>query len=176
MVKLWDNNPSTSSATAFALRPHIQLDIGEFRTDIRIVQVRARNDADLHQSQNLNIYVSPTTDFAGFGGRLCRSNVSPMSLGAAVNVSCPGDVYARYVTVQKDNTSHLNIGEIAAFIGKSCTLSGVQICVKLHSVLLTIYALAFVRGYACQCKGGNPRMGEGFGSISFKAQALYLQK
>lgn len=122
MTDLWDRDPNTLSATGFGLRPHIQLDIGEFRTDIHIVQVTARPDASLVQSQNLNVYVSPTTAFAGVGGKLCQANVSPMSLGAAINVSCPGNVFARFVTVQKDDENNLHLAEITAFIGMAPTI------------------------------------------------------
>ena len=101
----------------------MQFDFGTIRTDIEAVRITARSDDNLPNSQDLSLYLSPTTTFSGSNGVLCVSGLRFKSLGETTTVNCPTSTAARYLTVMKIGTGQLNVQEIAALVtslGRMC--------------------------------------------------------
>jgi hypothetical protein len=57
----------------------------------------------MSQQSNLSVWLSPTTAFQS--GTLCVANLSPSYIGEVMNVLCPVNASARYVTVWMNTTS-----------------------------------------------------------------------
>jgi hypothetical protein len=92
-----------------SVNPYMQFDLGSIRTDISIVRIVGRADwytdwssSSMSQQSNLSVWLSPTTAFQS--GTLCVSNLSPAVIGEVMNVLCPVNASARYVTVWMNTT------------------------------------------------------------------------
>ena len=102
--------------THWATNPYVQLDLGTLRRDILTVRLVSRADTALQQSQNLNVYLSATTDFLGANSTLCEANVTFNGLGTEEIVLCPVNFNARYVTVLKNGTNYLSLQEVQPMV------------------------------------------------------------
>ena len=101
-----------------SVNPWMQFDLGSIRTDISMVRIVGRADwygeppslgsTSLTQQSNLSVWLSPTTAFTS--GTLCAENLSPSGIGETLNVLCPVNASARYVTVQMNTTGKLSSG------------------------------------------------------------------
>lgn len=100
---LVDGNPNSNGAAEPQYTSSVMLDVGFERTDVRSVRLSPRADGDLHQSQMLSVYLSRTKPFEKAGSTLCRENITFARLGEAVEVECPKNAPARYVTVIRSN-------------------------------------------------------------------------
>ena len=70
--------------TQYATNPYMQLDLNTSRSDIASIRIVARADCCLSQSQNLNVYLSPTTNF--MAGTLCRAGIVYGAVGGVATV------------------------------------------------------------------------------------------
>ena len=104
----------------YAVNPYVQLDLGLLRSDILSVRIVARADAALSQSQNLNVYLSATTDFMGANSTLCQAGLTFVGLGSETSALCPVSFKARYVTVWKNGTDYLSLQEVQALVDGEC--------------------------------------------------------
>ena len=101
-----------------SVNPFMQFDLGSARSDISIVRIVGRADwyveppslgsSSLTQQSNLSVWLSPTPNFAS--GTLCAANLIPAYIGETLNVPCPTNVSARYVTVWMNTTGKLSNG------------------------------------------------------------------
>ena len=111
-AKAIDGRTRSTSSLAIVARsanPYMQFDLGRLRTDISVVRVVGRSDAyadpytsSMSQQSDLSVWLSPTPAFSS--GTLCASNLSPSAIGEVLNVLCPVNASAQYVTVWMNTT------------------------------------------------------------------------
>ena len=124
--KLVDGREKSTSSLGivqYATNPYVQLDLGSLRTDILQVRIVSRADTALAQSQNLNVYISATTNFMGANSTLCQVNITFDFPGDDAIALCPVNFPARYVTVLKNGTNYLSLQEIQPMIDGTCIQS-----------------------------------------------------
>ena len=101
---------STLAIVQYATNPHMQLDLGSSRSDITSVRITSRADCCLSQSQNLNVYLSPTTSFQS--GTLCDVGLKFARVGETVTVLCPVNATGRFLTILLNGTDYLSLQEV----------------------------------------------------------------
>ena len=96
--------------TGWSEFPFMQLNLGTSAPNVTAVRIVARADGWLHESQNLNVYVSSTTSWTASTASLCATNITFAVLGETTTVLCPtGFAWTtRYVTVVMNSTSNRN--------------------------------------------------------------------
>ena len=125
VAKAVDGREKSTSSLAivqYATNPYMQLDLGSLRSDILQVRLVSRADGWLAQSQNLNVYISTTTNYLGAGSTLCQANVTFDFLGDDAIALCPVNFTARYVTVWKNGTNYLSLQEVQPMVDSKCVL------------------------------------------------------
>jgi hypothetical protein len=100
----------------YSTDPYFQLDMGVQRGDVQAVRVVARSDAYIWESNNIDVYIGPTTSFLYGAATPCAYNVTFPALGAAVTVLCPVNTTARYITVQHNGTAYFSLQEVSALV------------------------------------------------------------
>ena len=100
-----EKSTSSLGLTSYGNNPYMQLDLGRPRSDILQVRLVARADAALYQSQNLEVYLSTTTNFLGASSTKCESGITFEYLGDDYTVLCPVNFTARFVTVLRNATN-----------------------------------------------------------------------
>ena len=96
--------------TSWGYFPYMQLDLGTNPPNVTAVRLVARADVGLWQSQNLDVFISATTNWTASTATLCRTGLTFAALGEMATVLCPtGYSWAsRYVTVFMNSTSNRN--------------------------------------------------------------------
>ena len=82
------------------------------------VRLVSRADCCLYQSQKLYVYLSPQTTFRGAGSVLCKGNITFTRAGQSMDVLCPLNTTARFVTVQLNGTNYLSLNEFVPLIDR----------------------------------------------------------
>lgn len=103
-----------NTVVEFSYQPWVQLDLGGVQPVVAAVRIVSRSFCCLEQSQNLIIQLGATTDFKNEGTR-CASDIYFSQNDEIKDVICDTPASARYVTVQKMDTHHLTLQEVAAF-------------------------------------------------------------
>jgi hypothetical protein len=103
---LLDGNPSTGGATAGDMMPYVTFDLGFERTDVRYVNLTARGDADLYQSNMRSMYFSNAKAFSASARHvLIRGSITFRKLGEQISIATTKGVSGRCVTVMRSNTN-----------------------------------------------------------------------
>ena len=76
---------------------YFQYDLGQSPPIINAVRITARSDANLRDSQNLNVYLSSNATYAD-PRNLCQANVRFSSLGETQVLLCPTGLSTRFVS------------------------------------------------------------------------------
>lgn len=100
--------------TWYDTNPYFQLNLGTFTGNVSAVRIYGRSDCCVYQGQNLNVYVSATTNFNGAQSALCAAGVGMTKVGDVITVLCPQMPWtAKYVTVMRNVTNDvLSLQEI----------------------------------------------------------------
>jgi hypothetical protein len=100
---------ATMAHTGWSYFPWMQLDLGTTPPNVTAVRIVARDDSIYAwESQNIDVFVSATTNWTASTATLCATNISFTRAGETTIVLCPtGFTWAsRYVTVVMNSTAN----------------------------------------------------------------------
>ena len=96
--------------TGWSYFPYMQLNLGANAPNVTAVRIVARADGWLMESQNLDVYISATTNWTASTATLCATGITFTVLGETATALCPtGFAWStRYVTVVMNSSANGN--------------------------------------------------------------------